>query len=135
MFIIRLLSIEDCHNTSGRIQQLLGQLSDSQVEFAEVMAAQNIYHVGAYHEDELVGLVMGTCMVGWFGKRLYLDGVVVDSRYRRQGCLTLMITFVEDMARELGCTSISFTSSRVGAVEAYKVLGYESNTTAFRKKL
>lgn len=135
MFVVKVLTTTDCQNEEKKITLLLKQLSDKVVVFAPAISASNVYHIGAYRDGRLVGLIMATKMVGWFGDRLYLDGVVVDIEHRRLGCLQKMMAFAEELAASLGCYNISFTSSRPGAIEAYRKLGFKTTTTAFRKEL
>ncbi len=135
MFTVKVLTATDCRKEEERIVSLLGQLSDKRVLFAPAIEAVNVYHIGAYQGETLVGLIMSTKMVGWFGNRLYLDGVVVDVAYRRMGCLQKMIRFTEELAVSLDCYAIIFTSSRPSAIVAYRKLGYKTPTTAFRKDL
>lgn len=135
MFLVQKLSAADCQKAESEIRALLKQLSDRPVMFSATVQADNVHHVGAYWDGHLVGLVMATYMEGWFGSRLYLDGVVVDAKHRRQGCLQAMMDFVEVLAVQLECSSIAFTSSRPGAKEVYVRLGFETPTTAFRKTI
>lgn len=135
MFLIKRLSTADCHQAEHEIIDLLKQLSDKPIMFSEVIEANHSYHIGAYRDGAVVGLIMATYMVGWYGNRLYLDGVVVDTNHRRQGCLQAMMMCVETLAVELNCKTIDFTSSRHNAKKAYAKLGFETLTTAFRKKI
>ncbi len=135
MFIVKVLTTADCRNEEEQIILLLKQLSDKVVIFESAISASHVYHIGAYRDGQLVGLIMATKMVGWFGNRLYLDGVVVDIEHRRLGCLQKMMAFVEELAVSLECYNISFTSSRPGAIEAYRKLGFKTTTNAFRKDL
>ncbi|WP_213813648.1 GNAT family N-acetyltransferase [Glaciihabitans sp. dw_435] len=97
-------------------------------ELAEVMA------VLALRPEDVVATVLaldGDVAVGhaalrWFGDSLEVKKVVVDPRYRGQGISKKVMLELEDIAREMGVTSIVLQTGdlQVEAIGLYERLGY-----------
>jgi GNAT superfamily N-acetyltransferase len=62
-----------------------------------------------------------------------IGGLVVDKDYRRQGIARLLMSHVEQWARQRGCfvVRLSSSSTRLGAHRFYEQLGYENIKTQY----
>jgi GNAT superfamily N-acetyltransferase len=62
-----------------------------------------------------------------------IAGLVVDKNYRRQGIARLLMSHVEEWARQRECFIVRLTSSstRTGAHRFYEQLGYENIKTQY----
>ena len=104
----------------------------------ETFDSPHAYFCIAFNEEEKVatGMYLGTLMPTAMHRRLYIDAVVVNRKFRRQGILTrILIPHMQKLAAELGCRAIDLTSSKPSAQSAYIGAGFESPTTAFRLKI
>jgi len=75
------------------------------------MIPHNYSQVGVYIENECVGLTgfwIGTKL--WCGKYLELDNVVISSKNRSKGIGKFLFDFMEEKAKEEGCTMLALDS-------------------------
>lgn len=89
----------------------------------------------ARDDDRLVGTVLLASMVILVGQKYWIEDVIVDENYRRQGIANRLMDLAEQACRESGAKNINLTSNpdRGGARKMYGDRGYElRNTGVFR---
>lgn len=79
-------------------------------------------HIGAQIDGELIGGVIA-CMTSF--KMLYVSTVYIEEVYRRQGIGKLLMTELENRAREIGANMIRLDSFNWQGRDFYLNLGYE----------
>jgi len=75
------------------------------------MIPHNYGQAGVFINNECVGLTgfwLGTKL--WCGKYLELDNVVISSKQRSKGIGNFLFEFMEDMAKQEGCTMLALDS-------------------------
>jgi len=147
-YVVIVLQGHSATNWKKQIKELLSEFSEQVSEqiqagaydevLNETFDSPHAYFSIAFDEEEKVaaGMYLGTLMPTAMHRRLYIDAVVVNRKFRRQGILTrTLIPHMKKLATELGCRAIDLTSSKPNAQSAYLVAGFESPTTAFRLTL
>ena len=95
---------------------------DSKEAIATQMRANPNFFLGAYEDDNLVGVVIVSCDLrkGWINR------LAVDPRYRHRGVAKALVNEVEKVLRERGinifCALIE--NSNVASKELFKKCGY-----------
>lgn len=88
--------------------------------------------------------VLGMCMLDYIDdifvskRTAYVNAVCVDKKYRNKGVATFMLSEIEKIALEDGCTEIMLTSTsiREAANHLYNKLGFSVyDTNVFKKKI
>lgn len=79
----------------------------------------------------IVGTVLLSPMVILVGQKDWIEDVIVDDNYRRQGIASKLMDLAEQASREGGAKSINLTSKpdRGGARQMYGDRGYELRDT------
>lgn len=77
----------------------------------DIMLPHNYGQIAIYDGDTCAGMTgywIGSKL--WCGKYMELDNVVVSSKYRRQGIGQRLFEYMENWAKELGCTMLALDS-------------------------
>ncbi|MEO5949964.1 MAG: GNAT family N-acetyltransferase [Candidatus Saccharimonadales bacterium] len=112
------------------INHLLPQLSSTAVPcndmWIEEMYDNSTRLFVAIDGDTIVGTVLLVPMVILVGQKDWIEDVVIDEKYRRQGVASALMDMAERASRERGATSINLTSNpdRGGARQMYGERGY-----------
>jgi ribosomal protein S18 acetylase RimI-like enzyme len=126
--------------------RLTPQLSSSALppsagELAEIVASPAIVLLVARDPDH-EGLIVGTLTLVLFriptGVRSWIEDVVVDGAYRRQGIGAALIRAAVEQARDAGARTVDLTSrpSREAANRLYRRLGFvQRETNVYRYSL
>lgn len=91
--------------------------------------------------NKLIGSVMGVICEELYGDCkpfLVLENMIVDNNYRNKGVGKSLISTLEKMAAERGCSQVIFVTerNRDNAVKFYESVGYSSQThIGYKKKL
>lgn len=92
----------------------------------------------AVREDQVLGVAVYRAYENTFsGHRFYIDDLVVDEKQRTHGVGRLMLTHLENRARDLGCNSFDLEASmhRTRAHKFYFREGLIIPSFAFRKTI
>ncbi|WP_246072902.1 GNAT family N-acetyltransferase [Paenibacillus dokdonensis] len=109
--------------------------------FKSAEASGNYHILGAFHEGELAGSLMGIICLDFVGTCrpfMVIENVIVSDRIRRQGIGKKLMAEIEQIARDKGCAYIIFVSGekRKEAHIFYEKLGYrDEQAEGFRKHL
>jgi phosphinothricin acetyltransferase len=124
------------------INRLLPQLSSSPVsctdEWLNYMFDYNTRLFVAIDNGKIVGTVLLAPMVILVGQKDWIEDVVVDENYRRQGIASRLMDMTEQASREQFAKSVNLTSNpdRGGARQMYGDRGYKlRDTGVFRLTL
>lgn len=92
---------------------------------------------GMFDGDELIGFVWAYEHFFRTEKRVYVNEIHVDKRYRHRGIGRRLLTAVEDMARRLGYGAIYLHAegNNEGAIRLYESEGFEKERVQLRKGL
>ncbi|WP_413306038.1 GNAT family N-acetyltransferase [Bacillus sp. 1P10SD] len=97
--------------------------------------------ISAFENEKLIGSVMGVICEELYGDCkpfLVLENMVVDKNYRNSGVGKALITELERIATQRGCSQVVFVTERdrIDAIKFYESAGYSSQTLiGFKKKL
>ena len=93
--------------------------------------------IGVYNEDELIG-ICGIWILNklYVGKHIEPDNVFIKEAYRSKGVGELMMDWMFDYAREIGCegSEVNCYVKNEKAVKFYERHGYEPLAYHFFKK-
>lgn len=109
--------------------------------FRSAESSGNYHILGAFHEGELAGSLMGIICLDFVGSCkpfMVIENVIVSSRIRRQGIGKKLMEAIEQIARDHDCGYIIFLSGeqRKEAHRFYEKLGYrDEQVEGFRKLL
>ena len=133
-----LLDSEDIRTSWPLMQQLRPNQSDEggyvkQVERQQLNTGYNL--VGVFDFDGiLLGIAGFVCseMISR-GSYLYVDDLVIDEGNRSQGVGAILLSWLRDHARELGCSSLHLDCSnhRLDAHRFYRREGLEDRSLHF----
>jgi GNAT superfamily N-acetyltransferase len=102
------------------------------------MQPHNYTQIAVFDGDKCVGLTgLWTGTKLWTGKYLEMDNFVVHPEYRKRGIGKIISEFINQKAKDLGCTCIvldAFTAN-FGAHKFYYNLGYEPRGFHFIKTI
>ena len=99
---------------------------------------KNIYMLGYYINDDLIGTVTLNILILASGKQATIWDLAIKEEYRKLGIATKLMNKAEEIAKQEGITKIWLFSGfhRKCAHELYKKLGYDENRDkAFVKKI
>ena len=112
------------------INRLLPQLSANarlrDMEWMERMFDAGTRMFVAFDGDKIVGVVLLTQQVILVGQKDWIEDVVVDDTYRRQGIARTLMEMAIKASRDRGAASLNLTSnpSRAAARTLYEGLGF-----------
>ena len=103
--------------------------------FAAVVNAPEVHLAVADVDGQLVGYVLAFRHPTFFanGPVAWVEELMVDQRYRRQGLGQQLMASVEDWASGAGCRLVALATRRAAAF--YSAIGYAESATYFRKLL
>ncbi len=92
------------------------------------------------NNGNIVGSVMGIVCRELYGECrpfLVIEKMIVDRRYRQQGVGTRLLEYLEERAKERGCTQMILVTekNRIDACGFYESFGFSTNTTGYKKRL
>ena len=92
---------------------------------------------GAYDKSKLVGFIWGYPRIFFDEKRIFINCLVVNKRYEKQGIGKKLINKIENFAKENKYDSIDLTVApfNKNAVGFYEHIGFESERIQMYKKL
>ena len=131
--VIRVPKLDDIDDVKNLIGQLgyFPKISDLEKALKLYIESDAYGVYVAELDSKIVGLICYTLTkILVSGKtRLHIEGLVVDSEYRRQGIAKRLLEKVESIASSIGSVVIDLVSGvrRIpeGAHEFYKAMGYE----------
>ncbi|MDR0266525.1 GNAT family N-acetyltransferase [Paenibacillus sp.] len=144
MITIRHITEKDLSGLSHLYEELLGistHLDQMLQVFKSAESSGNYHILGAFHEGELAGSLMGIVCLDLIGNCkpfMVIENVIVSGRIRRQGIGQKLMNEIEKIARENGCGYIILVSGeqRKEAHIFYEKLGYrDEKVEGFRKHL
>jgi ribosomal protein S18 acetylase RimI-like enzyme len=89
----------------------LGPVPRAEVE--SLLVADPDLVLAAHHEDDLVGVVLGS----YDGRREWINRLAVDARHRRRGVAAALLAELEERLRARGCVQVNllvFADNRAG---------------------
>ncbi|AZA84890.1 N-acetyltransferase [Chryseobacterium lactis] len=88
---------------------------------------------GAYHKDELVGWII--CEQRTWNNSFYIENILIDEKYRRQGIGIMLIKNAIKEARRLNCRVIELETQNTNypAIQFYRRMGF--NITGLNTRL
>ncbi len=129
----------DLNQVNELIKQLAGFSPDHTKEsFKKFLTQENLHQVGAFVNNELVGLASLFVIHKIEYSTGMIEGVVVNEAYRGQGIGKKMMQALVKKAKELKLVHLDLTSNptRVAANRFYRKLGFEKrDTNVYRLKL
>ena len=133
------LDVVDFNQLNRLVKQLAGFSPDHTKEsFKKFLSQPCLYQVGAFIDNELVGLASLFVIHKIEYSTGMIEGVVVDESHRRQGVGQAMMQALIEKAKELNLVHLDLTSNptRVAANKFYKKLGFKKrDTNVYRLKL
>lgn len=106
------------------------EYEEVQKNYKELKENKDIYALGYYIEDNLVGVVMLNIITLPSGKEATIWDLAVKEECRRMGIATKLMNKAEEIARSYDDISRIWLFSgfhRTGAHELYRKLGYDEN--------
>ena len=133
------ISISHLHVILPLIQKLNPELTPAiLIERLDTMKTHDYHCAGLYLEEELIG-ISGFWIGGKFycGKYMELDNVFIDEKYRSKGFGELLVDWLEQHAKTLGCEVIMLDAyvSNTRAHKFYIQRNYEIIGYHFSKEL
>lgn len=122
---IRLFTLDESHRDD--LEHLLFELSGKK-RTLNLATHQNVYCIGAFDQNRLVGFAQLFLMPKTAFTMSYLEDVIVHSEYRNQGIGTKMLKGVISLAKQKGAKVINLTTriEREAAVNLFKSSGFIS---------
>lgn len=128
-----------------QLQQILKNVFNNSISYEKMQnfykisqKNKDIYILGYYINDNLVGTVTLNILTLPSGKDATIWDLAIKEEYRRLGIATKLMDKAEEIAKEENITRIWLFSGfhREGAHELYKKLGYDENRDkAFVKQI
>lgn len=128
-----------------QLQQILKNVFNNSISYEKMQnfykisqENKDIYILGYYINDNLVGTVTLNILTLPSGKDATIWDLAIKEEYRRLGIATKLMNKAEEIAKEENITRIWLFSGfhRKGAHELYKKLGYDENRDkAFVKQI
>lgn len=128
-----------------QLQQILKNVFNNSISYEKMQnfykisqKNKDIYILGYYINDNLVGTVTLNILTLPSGKDATIWDLAIKEEYRRLGIATKLMNKAEEIAKEENITRIWLFSGfhRKGAHELYKKLGYDENRDkAFVKQI
>ena len=138
--IRELMTIDEWKMAFPVMKQLRTHLGIEEfVEIATQMKPQG-YRLFALVDEGKVVAVTGVAqqLNLYYGKNMYVYDLVTDEAGRSKGYGEALLSYIHELARELGCGKVALTSGlqRVDAHRFYEEkMGYERKSYAFVKEL
>lgn len=125
------------------MQRFLDQLTTNPMTLTEAMFRQLLdsdnSHLFFLMKDEQIA---GMLTVGIYhsptGGKAWIEDVVVDEAFRRQGLSKLLVAHAIEFTKSMGIPSLMLTSNskRIAANKLYQAMGFErKETNVYRMKL
>jgi ribosomal protein S18 acetylase RimI-like enzyme len=97
------------------------------------MIIENGNSFGAFDNNELIGWII--CEQRTWNNSFYIENILVDEKYRRQGTGIMLIKNAIKEARRLGCRVIELETQNTNypAIQFYRRMGF--NITGFNTRL
>ncbi len=128
-----------------QLQQILKNVFDNNISYEKMQnlykiakSNKNIYMLGYYTNNNLVGTVTLNILILPSGKEATIWDLAIKEEYRRLGIATRLMNKIEEIAKQENVTRIWLFSGfhRKCAHELYRKLGYDENRDkAFVKQL
>jgi len=136
MTIIQLTQTQADKLNLNQLNRLVYQLAGFEVNHSlkslkRFLSQPNLYQVGAFIDDNLVGLASLFIIEKIEYSVGSIEGVVVDEAYRQQGIGRAMMASLIDKARKLKLVHLDLTShpTRVAANQFYRKCGFKQRQT------
>lgn len=119
-----------------QLQQILKNVFNNSISYEKMQNLykiskenKDIYILGYYINDNLVGTVTLNILTLPSGKEATIWDLAIQEEYRRLGIATKLMNKAEEIAKEENITRIWLFSGfhREGAHELYRRLGYDEN--------
>ncbi|MDX5475033.1 MAG: GNAT family N-acetyltransferase [Bacillaceae bacterium] len=142
--IIREMIAEDISQLEQLYRQFWDETSCIETmskQFNELHKNNSHLFISAIENNKLLGSVMGVICEELYGDCkpfLVLENMIVDKNYRNKGVGKALVSELEKIATQRGCSQVIFVTERdrVDAVKFYESVGYSSQThIGFKKKL
>ena len=114
---------------------------DAMTRTLEALAADsNHVFLAARVDGDCIGTATGVVCHGLYGgydTYMVVEDMVVSPAHRRQGVASALLSRLESIAGERGCSQVILLteSVRSDAVALYQANGFEARWTGFKKKL
>ena len=112
MKVIELTSVEEMMSTYEVLTELYPSLTKEEYVSELNFMSQHNYTQVVVMENELVlglsGIWIGNKL--WCGKYLEIDNIIVSEKIRSQGVGKLLVEFIEEKAKSLGCNMMALDS-------------------------
>ncbi len=128
-----------------QLQQILNNAFNNDISYEKMQNLykiskenKDIYILGYYIDDNLVGTVTLNILTMPSGKTATIWDLAIKEEYKRLGIATKLMKKAEEIAKEQNITRIWLFSGfhRKGAHELYRKLGYDENRDkAFVKQI
>ena len=138
------LTERDLEPLAGLYKQFWNEesnVSKMRAAFQRLASNPDYIFLGAKHDGQLVGSVMGIVCEELYGQCqpfMVVEDVVVDERNRRRGVGSQLMQELERRATDRGCSYIIFVTEqdRITAHQFYESLGYSPDKyKGFKKRL
>ena len=140
---IRTLLRSDMKWLSDLYRQFWDEQSDVQKmekQFDIIQRENSHLLLGAEEEGILIGSVMGVICKELYGECrpfLVIENMIVEKGGRRKGIGRALLSELEKMARDRGCTQMILVTEieRRDACQFYEYFGFQKNNKGYKKKL
>lgn len=140
---IRTLLRSDMKRLSDLYRQFWDEQSDVQKmekQFDIIQRENSHLLLGAEEEGILIGSVMGVICKELYGECrpfLVIENMIVEKGGRRKGIGRALLSELEKMARDMGCTQMILVTEieRRDACQFYESFGFQKNNKGYKKKL
>ena len=140
---IRTLLRSDMKRLSDLYRQFWDEQSDVQKmekQFDIIQRENSHLLLGAEEEGILIGSVMGVICKELYGECrpfLVIENMIVEKGGRRKGIGRALLSELEKMARDRGCTQMILVTEieRRDACQFYESFGFQKNNKGYKKKI
>lgn len=106
-------------------------LSDNDIKEMIISSTHNLFVVKDTSENKIVGMILVLIYRIPYVRKAYLDDLVIDVDYRKNGLGTLLIQTALEYAKEQGAAYVDFTSRpyRGAGNNLYEKFGFKKRDT------
>ena len=125
------------------MQRFLDQLTTNPMTLTEAMFRQlldsdNSHLFFLVKDEQIAGMLTVGIYHSPTGGKAWIEDVVVDESFRRQGLSKLLVAHAIEFTKSMGIPSLMLTSNpkRIAANKLYQAMGFErKETNVYRMKL